>query len=84
MELLDHLYWAGHGASRDRKGRSLRWIGPYYPGPDAGQDRQLRLLMPTTSPTSRSASWMKCSEHLQSSGLFDSADEGTGMDCDRV
>ena len=36
VELLDHLYWAGHGASRDSKGRSLRWIGPYYPGPDAG------------------------------------------------
>ena len=36
VELLDHLYWAGHGASRDRKGRSLRWIGPYYPGPEAG------------------------------------------------
>ena len=36
VKLLHHLYWAGHGASRDRKGRSLRWIGPYYPGPDAG------------------------------------------------
>ena len=36
VELLDALYWAGHGASRDRKGRSLRWIGPYYPGPEAG------------------------------------------------
>ena len=36
VEILDQLYWAGYGASRDRKGRSLRWIGPYYPGPDAG------------------------------------------------
>ena len=82
--LLDHLYWAGHGASRDGKGRSLRWIVPYYPGPDAGARQATQIADANHESNIKICVLDEVQQNTSNAIDFSTSQMKAGMDCDRV